>query len=63
MPDIKEVKMTDLMAVSVIQKIRGCHYDENCNMKCESCPCNFSVEELHEALGRATEALRERNKE
>ena len=66
MPDITEIKleqkMSDIEAVSVIQKIRGCHYDDKCKMECEKCPCNFTVEQLHEVLQRAAEALRERGK-
>lgn len=55
--------MSDIEATTIINKIRGCHYDQNCSMNCENCPCNFSENELHEALGRATQALKERNKE
>ena len=55
--------MSDLEAVKVINRIRGCRYDEKCKMECEKCPCQYTDEKLHEALGRATEALRERNKE
>ena len=55
--------MSDLEAVKVINRIRGCRYDEGCKMECEKCPCNYTDEELHEALGRAAESLRERCKE
>lgn len=55
--------MSDLEAITVINHIRGCRYDERCSMECENCPCNYTDEELHEALGRATNALKERGKE
>lgn len=54
--------MSDLEAIKVINKIRACHYDEKCKMECDKCPCNFTVEELHEALGRATRCMEERVK-
>ena len=65
MSDIREVKvkMSDLEAVKVINRIRGCRYDEGCKMECQKCPCNYTDEELHEALGRAAECLKERCKE
>ena len=65
MPDIREVKvkMSDLEAVKVINKIRACRYDEVCKFECDKCPCNYTDEELHEALGIAAECLRERGKE
>ena len=55
--------MSDVEAIKVINKIRGCRYDEKCKMECDKCPCNYTDEELHEALGRATECLKERGKE
>ena len=55
--------MSDLEAVKVINKIRCCRYDEVCKFECEKCPCHYTDEELHEALGRATESLKERGKE
>lgn len=63
MPDIREVKvkMSDSEAIKVINRIRGCRYDERCKMECEKCPCNYTDEELHEALGRATKSLNDTN--
>lgn len=55
--------MSDLEAAKIINKIRACRYDEKCSFECENCPCNYTDEELHEALGRGAEALRERCKE
>lgn len=55
--------MSDVEAIKVINKIRACRYDENCKFECEKCPCNYTDEELHEALGRATRVLEERSKE
>ena len=55
--------MSDLEAVKVINKIRCCRYDEVCKFECDKCPCNYTDAELHEALSRAAECLRERGKE
>lgn len=49
--------MSDVEAIKVINKIRGCRYDEKCKMECEKCPCNYTDEELHEALGIATKYI------
>lgn len=54
---------TDAEAVKILNKIRACRYDEKCKMECEKCPCNYSDEELHEAIARATQALKERRKD
>jgi len=55
--------MSDIEAINIINKIRGCRYDEGCKLQCENCPCNYTNEQLHEALSRATKALTERNQE
>lgn len=57
MSDIREIKMTDSEAIKVINRIRGCFYTRECGMQCESCPSNFTEEELHEALGIATKYI------
>lgn len=50
--------MSNEEAVSIINKIRGCRYDDVCKMNCQNCPCNYTDEELHEALAMATKALK-----
>lgn len=58
---MQNLKMTDEEAVKVINRIRACRYDEKCKFECEKCPCNYTDEELHEALRRGSEALKERS--
>ena len=44
-------------AIEVMCKIRACRYSENCKMNCDECSCNYSDEELLEALGLAQKVL------
>lgn len=49
--------MSNQEAIGVMCRIRACRYSEHCEMNCEECPCNYTDEELHEALGMAQKIM------
>ena len=55
--------MQDLEAAAILDKVRNCFNKERCDMKCEECPSNYTLEELNHACMVAIEALVERGKE
>ena len=56
MQEITEKKMTEMEAVDIINKHQACRHSE-CDLNCEKCPANVSMEEVDEAIRMATEAL------
>lgn len=49
--------MSNVEAIEVICRIRACRNSKNCQMNCDECLCNYTDEELHEALGLAQRVL------
>ena len=50
--------MSNEEAIEVIENIMECHTRKNCNMECDSCHCNYSDDELQEALDIGARALK-----
>ena len=50
--------MSNEEAIDVIENIMECHTRKNCNMECDSCHCNYSDDDLQEALDIGARALK-----
>lgn len=50
--------MSNEEAINVILNIRECNCNRNCDMECQNCSCNYSNEELQDALALATKVMK-----
>ncbi len=50
--------MSNQEAIEVMMNIAECHTRKKCDLECENCPCNFSDDELQEALELGAKALK-----
>lgn len=50
--------MSNEEAIEVMMNIAECHTRKKCDLECENCPCNFSDDELQEALDIGARALK-----
>lgn len=50
--------MSGTEALKIIDKLRACHFCDDCKLNCQDCIYNYTEEELQEALSIASNAIR-----
>ena len=55
--------MSDVEAIKILTRVRGCRFTDDCKCNCEECVHNYTNEELGEAISTAIDSLLERSKD